>query len=260
MGGMRIVLLVVLAAAAQITVPADGIREAERAIARADAEAIRHLGDQIAGSDIDGRVLDRVATLGALHAGELGEDLDVRSIAPNAALAVGTRRDTTSGTATRFLHVWIKGDTSWHLSAFHETVVSVAGEGHARIVEAPLKDSILASTATGVEGEILDAERERRNVFAAQSAQRYEQLASANYVAILVNGIVHDRAARAVAVTKHSPYDTSNVVVEVYGSVAIVRAAQTDDHGPMRVTRVWVRQSERWIVAAHAGTLVARSR
>jgi hypothetical protein len=254
-----VVLLAASGSVLQSQLSLTEIGRAEEQLARAHESAMRLYSTELRGTDVYGRWLDRAAGVAARRSYDLIGELTVRTASQSTAMVVGTGVEATSGRTIRFLHVWASRDGHWQLLAFHETAVAADGSRGPLEVPRPLIDARLSGSQSGLEDEVRRAERERREIFAAHSAERYSQIVTPDYVSILINGVVQGRAERAAMVPSHFVYDLGDMaVMMVPDDVAIVQAAQSSEDGPMRSTRVWVKREGRWMVAAHAGSLVAR--
>jgi ketosteroid isomerase-like protein len=236
------------------------VRDAEERLAKADhAAAVALLARDVAGSNVLGQWLNRAATEATRQPYRQAGDLEFRALGRDTVAVVGAAVGAASSATQRYLHVWTKRDGRWQLVAFHETAVAPDGSRKPLEVSSALVDARLTESATGREDEVRRAERERRSVFVAHSAERYTNLATEDYLTILVTGAVEGRTKRAAFVPTHFVYDTSNMAVTILGDdVGVVRADQTSADGPMKITRLWIKRDDRWRVAAHAGSLVAQ--
>ena len=119
-----------------------------------------------------------------------------------------------------------------------------------------------------VESEVLKVERQWNNAFLHRDVRKLSRIMAKDYEATTSKGEVHDRAQELkdlkAATLRFVSFDTDEVVVRVYGSVAIVTGREhfsvlyegQEVSGQFRYTRVYVERQRRWrLVASHTSKI-----
>ena len=136
----------------------------------------------------------------------------------------------------------------------------------ATVLNAQAKDSVPMHEEDTVR-EILDLERQSKEAAIHRDVGFVERTLADDYVAITPLGEVVSKAAsidaRKRAQLHYDAIDTSEMVVRVYGDMAVVTARAEvkgtdvgeDFSGPYRFTRVWVKRHERWQIVSYQATV-----
>lgn len=115
--------------------------------------------------------------------------------------------------------------------------------------------------------EIVDMERQAREASLRRDADFSQRTLAEDYVAITPLGQVTTKrdtlSARKSGQLRYDTIDVSDMVVRVYGDMAVVTArADVKGHqlgedfsGPYRYTRVWVRRTGRWQAVSYQATV-----
>ena len=115
--------------------------------------------------------------------------------------------------------------------------------------------------------EILDMERQAREASLRRDADFSQRTLAEDYVAITPLGQVTTKrdtlSARRSGQLRYDTIDVSDMVVRVYGDMAVVTArADVKGHqlgedfsGPYRYTRVWVRRTGHWQAVSYQATV-----
>jgi ketosteroid isomerase-like protein len=115
--------------------------------------------------------------------------------------------------------------------------------------------------------EILDMERQAREASLRRDADFSQRTLAEDYVAITPRGQVTTKrdtlSARRSGQLRYDTIDVSDMVVRVYGDMAVVTArADVKGHqlgedfsGPYRYTRVWVRRTGHWQAVSYQATV-----
>jgi ketosteroid isomerase-like protein len=115
--------------------------------------------------------------------------------------------------------------------------------------------------------EILDMERQAREASLRRDADFSQRTLAEDYVAITPLGQVTTKrdtlSARKSGQLRYDTIDVSDMVVRVYGDMAVVTArADVKGHqlgedfsGPYRYTRVWVRRTGHWLAVSYQATV-----
>jgi ketosteroid isomerase-like protein len=115
--------------------------------------------------------------------------------------------------------------------------------------------------------EIVDMERQAREASIRRDAEFSQRTLAEDYVAITPLGQVTTKqdtlSARKSGQLRYDTIDVSDMVVRVYGDMAVVTArADVKGHqlgedfsGPYRYTRVWVRRTGRWLAVSYQATV-----
>lgn len=115
--------------------------------------------------------------------------------------------------------------------------------------------------------EIVDMERQAREASIRRDADFSQRTLAEDYVAITPLGQVTTKqdtlSARKSGQLRYETIDVSDMVVRVYGDMAVVTArADVKGHqlgedfsGPYRYTRVWVRRTGHWLAVSYQATV-----
>jgi ketosteroid isomerase-like protein len=115
--------------------------------------------------------------------------------------------------------------------------------------------------------EIVDMERQAREASIRRDAEFSERTLAEDYVAITPLGQVTTKqdtiSARKSGQLRYDTINVSDMVVRVYGDMAVVTArADVKGHqlgedfsGPYRYTRVWVRRTGHWQAVSYQATV-----
>lgn len=115
--------------------------------------------------------------------------------------------------------------------------------------------------------EIIDMERQAREASIRRDAEFSQRTLAEDYVAITPLGQVTTKqdtvSARKSGQLRYDTINVSDMVVRVYGDMAVVTArADVKGHqlgedfsGPYRYTRVWVRRTGRWLAVSYQATV-----
>jgi ketosteroid isomerase-like protein len=115
--------------------------------------------------------------------------------------------------------------------------------------------------------EIVDMERQSREASIHRDADFSQRTLAEDYVAISPLGQVTTKqdtlSARKNGQLRYDTIDVSDMVVRVYGDMAVVTArADVKGHqlgedfsGPYRYTRVWVRRTGHWLAVSYQATV-----
>jgi ketosteroid isomerase-like protein len=115
--------------------------------------------------------------------------------------------------------------------------------------------------------EIVDMERQAKEASLHRDADFSERTLSDDYVAITPLGQVTTKqdtlSARKSGQLRYESIDVSDMVVRVYGDMAVVTARANvkghqlgeDFSGPYRYTRVWVRRNGHWQTVSYQATV-----
>ena len=115
--------------------------------------------------------------------------------------------------------------------------------------------------------EIVDMERQAREASIHRDAEFTQRTLAEDYVAISPLGQVTTKrdtvSARKSGQLRYDTIDVSDMVVRVYGDMAVVTArADVKGHqlgedfsGPYRYTRVWVRRTGHWQTVSYQATV-----
>ena len=115
--------------------------------------------------------------------------------------------------------------------------------------------------------EILDMERQAREASLRRDAEFSQRTLAEDYVAITPLGQVTTKqdtlSARKSGQLRYETINVSDMVVRVYGDMAVVTArADVKGHqlgedfsGPYRYTRVWVRRTGHWQAVSYQATV-----
>lgn len=131
----------------------------------------------------------------------------------------------------------------------------------------PRANAVINSGDEGTIREILELERECREASLHRDADFSQRTLADDYVAITPLGQVTTKqdtlSARKSGQLRYESIDISDMVVRVYGDMAVVTArADVKGHqlgedfsGPYRYTRVWIRRSGRWQTVSYQATV-----
>jgi ketosteroid isomerase-like protein len=115
--------------------------------------------------------------------------------------------------------------------------------------------------------EIVDMERQAKEASLHRDADYAQRTLADDYVAITPLGQVTTKrdtvAARRSGQLRYETIDVTDMVVRVYGDMAVVTArADVKGHqlgedfsGPYRYTRIWVRHNGRWQTVSYQATV-----
>jgi ketosteroid isomerase-like protein len=115
--------------------------------------------------------------------------------------------------------------------------------------------------------EIVEMERQAREASIHRDADFSQRTLAEDYVAITPLGQVTTKqdtvSARKSGQLRYDTIDVSDMVVRVYGDMAVVTArADVKGHqlgedfsGPYRYTRVWVRRTGHWLAVSYQATV-----
>jgi ketosteroid isomerase-like protein len=115
--------------------------------------------------------------------------------------------------------------------------------------------------------QILELERQSKDAAIHRDANFPERTLADDYVAISPLGQVITKpdtiAARKSGQLRYDSIDITDMVVRVYGSMAVVTARADvkgrdlgeEFSGPYRFTRVWIRRSGRWQAVSYQATV-----
>ena len=106
--------------------------------------------------------------------------------------------------------------------------------------------------------QILALEQAMGKAIAEGDAVSYEKMTSDDFQFINGNGAVVSKAER-LALLKKGPspgFQTTDHSIRIYGDVAVVTGRQGPGAGPVRFSRVWLRQGNEWRVVVTQATLI----
>ena len=107
------------------------------------------------------------------------------------------------------------------------------------------------------EQQVLAAEQAMGKAIEAGDAVSYDKLTANDFQIIEASGAVRSKAERLAQMKSPSPgFRTSNHVIRIHGDVAIVTGRQGPGEGPVRFTRIWVRQGNEWRAVVTQATLI----
>jgi len=106
--------------------------------------------------------------------------------------------------------------------------------------------------------QILGLEQAMGKAIADGDAASYDKLTVEEFQFISGAGVVMTKADR-LALLKKGPtpgFQTSDHRIRFYGNVAVVTGRQGSGEGPVRFTRVWVKQGSEWRAVATQATSI----
>ena len=110
-------------------------------------------------------------------------------------------------------------------------------------------DLMAQGTASADHKQILSLEQAMGKAIADGDAASYDKLTVEEFQFITGAGVVTSKADRLALLKKNggSPgFQTSDHHIRFYGNVAVVTGRQGPGEGPVRFTRVWVKQGSEW--------------
>jgi hypothetical protein len=128
---------------------------------------------------------------------------------------------------------------------------------------------IVCGAAIGLlEGEGSAQSKEREDVLANDVAMGkaietgdvalYDKLAADDFQFITAAGVILTKAERLASLKKGPTpgFRTSDHTIRIYGNVAVVTGRQGPGAGPIRFTRVWVKQGDAWRAVSTQATSI----
>ena len=112
------------------------------------------------------------------------------------------------------------------------------------------------------EQQILALEQAMGKAIAAGDAVSYDKMTAADFQFITGNGAVMSKQDR-LALLKKGPtpgFRTSDHAIRIYRDVAVVTGRQGAGEGPVRFTRVWVRQGSEWRAVVTQATAIQQAK
>ena len=106
--------------------------------------------------------------------------------------------------------------------------------------------------------QILALEQAMGKAIEAGDAVSYDKMTTNDFQFVTGNGAVMSKPDRLALLKKGgSPgFRTSDHAIRIYGDVAVVTGRQGPGEGPVRFTRVWVRQGNEWRAVATQATAI----
>jgi hypothetical protein len=106
--------------------------------------------------------------------------------------------------------------------------------------------------------QILALEQAMGKAIEAGDAVSYDKMTTNDFQFISGNGAVISKADRLALLKKGGApgFRTSDHAIRIYGDVAVVTGRQGPGEGPVRFTRVWVRQGSEWRAVATQATVI----
>lgn len=159
----------------------------------------------------------------------------------------------------RYMSMWAKQSTGWQRAGFHETLVVAAAkaDGETALSHAKLSSVTTPVASSRLAQEVLKIDEQYADIDRRQDRASAKRLQTDRFFFVTPFGRIASAPKPANA---SRPVRTADVRVRTYGEVAVVtgQMQSTDSNGlspgPLRFTRVWVRQKGQWKLAAEQQT------
>jgi hypothetical protein len=169
-----------------------------------------------------------------------------------------------NGIRARVLRVWAKRPNGWRIVAFQGTPIIARGKADDRtaLATATLSSTNTPIAVSSVAREVLKIDEQYMDADRRGDSADSRRMETDRFVFIARSGNVEPPPTAPVRTTPLKDLRMADVRVRTYGDLAVATGEMqwTDQNGfspgPLRFTRVWVKQAARWKIAAEQRTAI----